>query len=489
MFRQTVRDTALTTDIANAYFQEIITGGEYYSDYSFVSTLRALIAPRMEQGEKLHLSFHTTSYDADAATSNSRSQFIKRHLCRYFGTGDTGRIYIHSMSGADDDNQVCMQTVQSYFSRVFPGWQRLPRVTDLFRTQFNTLCFINPEIKSVIVFVDNLNTSKLHYLQCAILGFFPWYFNPERGITQDEMNLINSLRGKDVDVYQECIRKLAEQYDFRTSRIRQLLSNFETRLECMQRDTKRREIESLEQNIQSLLRNIDDKMRLKNQYLTTLLGLETKIASQNGESEIMDYFICNKKLDLQYVDDSDIEFVARDYISYFDEDVARKVIDNRRSYVYNKSSYADYFSPEDMKKLMYAIFIDQTIKIRVCAAYRFELGVSVHAIQHYNFNKEYDGYMPNPHIQRYSCMGNYSSRINNAMQQNDYITAFEQSIASAKSINFSDSIVMESFMSDIYGVNFTEAQREKSRWFELPNGIMANTKEAIDWVLSQESNQ
>ena len=473
MFRQSINSTALTSDAANSYFEHII-GDSFHGDVTFLSTLRALIAPRMSDNESLLLRFTYPSYSKETVEAN-RPKDVVAAICSGLDFYANGQVYICGMSSQkQEDNIACLDVLKSNFARLHTGWTRLSRVTDLFRTQFYTLCFANPELKSVIVFVEGLSISKMHYLQCAILGFFPWYFNPEQGVSQEEMNLINSLRGKDPGVYSECIAKLAEKYDFRSARIKQMLAGFETRFERAECEQVRSNIVGYINQIHRLQREISAYLERKNESEIRLLGLETKIAEGGEGSEIMDYFIHNHKLDLTYADDRDIEFIVRDYIVYFDEDTAKRVIDNQHSYVYGQESN---YSDEKIKKLMYAIFIDQVIKIKVCAAYKFRLNSDVEALQDFDFGLEYTGYLPNPHIQGYGCMGNYYRAISEAVQRNDYITALEQSIASAKSLNFTDSTVMSRFMRELL--------RGNDKWLELPDGSVVSTASAVNWILEQ----
>jgi hypothetical protein len=92
---------------------------------------------------------------------------------------------------------------------------------------------------------------------------------------------------------------------------------------------------------------------------------------------------------------------------------------------------------------------------------------------------------PNPHIDGYSCLGNYRQSINELLSRHDYIGAIEQCAASCKSINFNDSTVMCELMRRIYGV----ADRQgaiNTRCFELPDGSVVTPEEAISWIKSQE---
>ena len=52
MFKTTISQTPFTSDVANGYFQNI-TGDSYMSDWSFLATLRALLAPRMGAEDRI----------------------------------------------------------------------------------------------------------------------------------------------------------------------------------------------------------------------------------------------------------------------------------------------------------------------------------------------------------------------------------------------------------------------------------------------------
>lgn len=119
---------------------------------------------------------------------------------------------------------MCLSAIESNFTTEYSGYHRLEKVQMFYRKSFAVDCYINPELKSVIVFVDGMDNKKMHYLQVSILAMLPWYFDPEKGMTEDEMALVYSLRETSPEKYNECLVKMAEQYDFKTARIRQLLA-------------------------------------------------------------------------------------------------------------------------------------------------------------------------------------------------------------------------------------------------------------------------
>lgn len=53
MFKTSISSTPFTTEAANSYFANI-TGGAFGNDCSFLATLRALVAPRIKEGESVN---------------------------------------------------------------------------------------------------------------------------------------------------------------------------------------------------------------------------------------------------------------------------------------------------------------------------------------------------------------------------------------------------------------------------------------------------
>ncbi len=90
--------------------------------------------------------------------------------------------------------------------------------------------------------------------------------------------------------------------------------------------------------------------------------------------------------------------------------------------------------------------------------------------------------MPNTHIDRYACLGNYNTEINRMLQNGNYIGAIEQCVASCKSLNWADITVMRTFMETMWGNSVYS-----NRCIELPDGRVVNPADAIHWLEEQDS--
>lgn len=484
MFKKSIASTPLTTGTANDYFQNIC-GQKFGQDNSFLATLRALVAPRIKDEEAINLRFTSSNYDATSISSVPADRAVMA-VCSEDIYDSNGNMVIHSFTSSQENNLANMRLIESKFLSCYPGYYRLEKVKDFYRKSFAVDCYINAERKNVVVFVDSLDTKKLHYLQVSILAFLPWYFNPADGVSELEMELLYSLRETSSDKYENCLMRIAERYDFRTARVRKLLRGFETRYERLECDKARNEIQRCDMEIDQLNNRIGTMLGKRSDICIKLLGLERKIAEGGEDSEIMEYFLCNNKLYLEDVTDNDMYFCVKDYLEYFDPEMAERSINNSRSYVYPYGTDSHRgITADDMKKLMTEIFVSDMprLRIRFCAAYRFDLNGSVGAMRGHEFPMEYGDCMPNTHINSYSCMGNYQTTINNLLKNRNYIGALEQCIASCKSLNFGDSTVMREFMGTLWGDNSAN-----NRCIELPDGRVVKPIDAIRWLKQQDDN-
>lgn len=482
MFRDRITETPFTSRGADTYFREKVSGmKEFQSDVTFISTLRALLKDRIGDS-KLNLGMSTCTY-GKSQVDGVEPRKLMRAIYRPEDLMDNSLIIVN-LANTSDGVDAIFKFICDKFTSINQNFTRINKATEFYQANFQVACFVNTDSKQSVVFVSNITYQKLHYLQCGILVFLPWFFKKEDGVTRDEMALIESLRMKTPDKYLECLRKMASGIDFRSSIIKEGLAGFEIRADKVRAQALQNDILNKDEEIRNLMARISDVIRSKEEKQTMLLGVETKIAEYNDEdSEIMDYFLRNKKLFFVESRNSTLTFIAKDYVMFFDEDMARSYISNDRSYVYTSRESDDPISKQDMKKLMTAIFIDQTLKMKMCAAYRFDLNGDVEGLRDFPYDGDFMDSTPNPHTDRYSCMGNYSRNVIEYLLRHDYIGALEQCVASCKSLNFGDSTVMCEFMRRLYK---SSSANRNMRCIELPDGTVVDPVGAVRYLRSKE---
>lgn len=483
MFRQSVNLTAFTTDGANSFFGDRLTGDTFGSDNTLVATLRALAYPRFaSEKDKIFVRIGSKiCNNAELAKSPAQDE-LKRIMDPYNLNTVADQFTVFGFRGSSREHTAAyMRLVESEFETCFKGYERIEKITAFYKKSFDVICYVNKARRNTVIFVDGIDVRKLHYLQCSVLVAIPWYFDPTKGLTDNEKALIQSFREQSPDKYQECMSKLAEQYDFRSAQIRALLGGIESRFIKRERDDLTKDIDNIDKDISRLAEKIGLKYKDRENLCIRLMGIEEAInRGDSPESELAEYFVCNKHLVLDQVDGEVIYFKAIADLTQFDPELAERVINNKRSLVYMRDGHPRNASYEDLHLLMSAIFLENKLTIRFCGAYYVDLGnrhCNGHSGQNYD-DPAFVNCMPNPHIDGYSCMGSNERYVNEMIAHHNYVGAIDQCIASCSNLNFGDSPVMNRFMSRV-----TDAiANGGKKCIRLPDGSYVDFKEALAYL-------
>jgi len=322
--------------------------------------------------------------------------------------------------------------------------------------------------ENTIIFTDTLELKQFHALQMMIPKYLPSLFN-NNPLTEIEIALLKSTGNKSAVEYEALIEEFAKDLDIRSEIVRSKLTGFETVFERIKADELRNEINTHQDEYDyhlSLMREAANKMQA---CKYTLAGIDSAINDKSGDSELMEYFMCNKNLAIIKVVGTAITFVAHGYADIYDIDAFEQYAGNHNGYMYN--SIHLNITKAQMEMLYRSIFSDSRYKLRICAAYTADMRVGLKAIQNYTFPSESKTYFPNPHIQHFGCIGTYAGRFQEYMHKRDYVGAVDQAVVSARNLNFYDSSVMGRFASDF--------SHTSMKCIEKPDGTLLTPYEAI----------
>lgn len=477
MFKNLISSTPLTDEFASGFFGDKIWGDNFNGDVTMTATLRALVYPRMGNDDVI-LIVQKTLRQPCVSTANALSVAGLND-----GSYDKTLAIVNVCNPVQEEREKWFANFAESLVKQNEGWIRIEKVSKLFQQVFKVDCYVNEATKQSVVFADMVDARKYHYLQCGVFGYVPWYFDPSKGVSDLEMELLKSLREKTPDKYQSCIAAIAAQYNLDEMRLRKMLDGFESRYERRELQRANLSIESVISDINNYNDRIASKLREKRELEIRAAGLAKKIADGNENSDILELFLSNKHLLLRSVNDSNMTFVVMEDLAFFEEEAAQMLMNNESSYLYHPDTDGSRYIPkEDMKRFAQAVFIDQRLKIRMCAAYSFDMEGSVRAIGDYDYPPECSGYIPNPHIHHYHCLGSYSRYINDLLSKRDYTGAICQCIASCKSLNLNESPTMIKFMRTLYGVG---GSGNGKKFVALPDGSVVSVKEACEWLKNE----
>ena len=463
MFRERIDQTPFTTEEAGYAFTHITSDNLYAGDVSFLATARALLGHRMKEGETLRINQRSLDIkSSEFAVMGDRGVF---DATVGYLRGEENRLEILELTNSETRG-ACFAAIRKEVAAGDAGngeWESVDRVEALFRKSFPVNCYINRAARTAILIVDRLSLRKWHSIQVVLFRCLPWFFPENNPITE---NLA-------------ALRRKVESYDFERARIRRLLNGFETTYERQRIESCKREIQRKRDQIQSYSDAISQLMAEMRQQNISLMGSMSAIEQRGDQSELMEYFLADRNLAVESVNNGVLKFFTKGYLENYDPDEAESCINNHSSFVSSEPGNA-VINAEDARRLMTAVFVDGVIKLRVCAAYTFEIdnNISVTAQSSKRYPAEYSTYLPNPHIQGYSCMGNYRQIINDLLIAGDYVGAVSQCEASCRSLNWGDWTVMCNFMTSVY--------TSDRQFYELPDGRCVNQIDAVKWLKEQE---
>ena len=476
MFSRKIIDNNFCSAIGDAMFPQI-TAREYAGgDRSLVTVLRALLGNRTD--EKVDAWFEVQDRAEPIAP-------VRNSL-----------VFIELPDDPDSDALFALDQLREKTDELMPGFKPIQAQAKFIKEQVDkeSLFLRNEEIQQTVVWFCGLNIRYLHLLESFIPALLPWYFrekpvvDPKNGTIEDQeaVDLLMACSNPNASKFETAVGALYSRYDFREAIIKAKLQGFENRFHEAELQNVRRTIEQIRSSMEDLRRRISDYYIELDSKTTTEAGLIEKIKRQEeGGSEVMDLFLTYKNVHLVSVEDTNITFVVDTMINNFDPEVFERTIENENAFWFRTESgrhYSRAWSDEQIKKFLKAVFEDEILKIKVCAAYSLDFARGrFRGISGFNFGPEVADHMPNQHIQQYSCLGSgHEQQLYEAMERRDYTGAINVCIASCGNMSMQEVPTGEHHMKYLLGDH-------PGRCVILPDGRNVTPIDAMKWLEAQES--
>lgn len=496
MFTKAINGLTLTSATADQLFPGIVASGRAAQiwDTSFLATLRAVMHKRLPSGESIRLCCSKSSYLRQSYRGVDEAACLRAILQQriILGSGDRGILHVHNVCGGDDGNDATFEIIDSHAMTLLPGhFTALPDVAGFIEQSVHTTArvFISEERKSVLICVEDLDLKAWHLLQSLLPRYFPWYMQG-CPLNDEETALLKSLTRRYAPEYIRRIEEFAGRMDFRTAEIRAKIGNFEKQLEQRKLESIRSDIRNYSDQMEQMRKRLADYCIALHAARERETGLLSKINGMGESGELLDYVLCNKGIDIVDANDGTIEFVINTVISNFDPDLAERAL-NRfgESFFYRHYRYGTTYENQEMtdeciQRLMRAIFLDEVMQLRVCAAYRMDCTRgSITALRDYDFSeKALADHTPNQHIQHYACLGDNESPIWEALSRKDYVGAMMLCGSSAANINLTEANTGTFFMEKI-------CANDVGAIIQMPDGSTATPLDAVKWLEQQDAQK
>ena len=144
-----------------------------------------------------------------------------------------------------------------------------------------------------------------------------------------------------------------------------------------------------------------------------------------------------------------ITFRVYEPLKYWDVEAAEMIEDRAGWSQYNgriRSREDSTLSYSDLDKLMHAIFIDEVLEVRLCAAFMYTGDIIVP--HHEEFDD--DDAIAHPGLNKFEDMGSRIFDIWHLMESKEYIEAVNVCRGACSSINMLDYVIIEEFVAALY---------------------------------------
>lgn len=471
MFSNTIRELSLSGAIADSACPGI-TASSFNGDVTFVATLRAIMYPR-------GISVSVSEFDI----STDDSERLKERLAD-IAAGMTGENQICVLNHSVDSDTITGFIQSNGLFRGFVIDEFLSKKMSYFATgeegakAVNYL--VNEEEKRILILVHNMTVRVWHNIQSVITTAMSWM---KFDLDNEEKAMLVALvhpdkRGGD---YIDAVEKLATRCNLQDAAKRYYLDGFENRAVEEEKNRYRHKLESLMEEIRNISNRLADTYAEKARADAVYAGL----LNSGGESrhELMDYFLANRKLHIKDVQDSTCRYFVAGFLDNWDPDNFESVYENRDSCIYDafESSGKQYVKTEDdFRELLKSIFIDETVKVKMCSSWRMSLGGSFSPESHADFPAQLRDYLPNPHLQHHGCMGTFQRELERAANDRNYIYGVDITSYENGNVNWLDSIVAPEFINDLLN------GREK-KYFVLPDGSSVDLRGVMEYLNNEKA--
>lgn len=440
MFENIPRSTAFLSADADAFFENRIDGLSWCHDTVFMSTLRALMSRKMDHDPHIRV-----TYANRMGLNTSSGTAMYNAAVSMIDLKARNTLYIVALNANMETSYEFLKAISERIDAAFMEVKKVGQYYDHTK-KIAARYYVNLAAQTGVLFLDKITKPRLQCLASQIPTFLPWYFPDRESVTDQEMEMLKALSEPTYDHWLSVVEEIASRCDYRREYVRKVLQGFEVSGDKQTIELKEAAIGENLARIENARHQITEWYSKIREMSDLIAGIRKRMEEYGGgESPLMQFFINSKNLDIKSVSGRTLVYTVKSTVQIYDEFAAETYIGNINSNVYMVPAGRK----TDLQRILRAVFVDKTLKLRMCGAFQLTIGGILEAKKNHPFGPEYDTYLPNPHLQHYACTGGYDDMLDKLMQKNSFAAAVSQSILAAQTVNWSDHTVMRSFGPDL----------------------------------------
>lgn len=475
-------DLYFDSPVADQIFPNI-RADAFREDTTFRVNMRVLLHNRLPEGSEISMVYVGSGYSVTDLESMGTP---KGFLDRVMSETDADLIELHNLTSYASDAR---EKALEYFDKlpeVNPDYKEAAALRNWFSDKHMTArVYINKAKRKTLLVMCNMNLQAFHLVSSIMPTYLPWYFSEKPQTMEEVMLLVACGSGENPEDYRQRLAEFAQRFDFRSKAIDILLGGFEKRSWETRIQTINAQVDQRYGQAERLMEEYSVLMHRIEELNIELMGMRCAAENAGGQdTELMQFFKANPNLHVVSADGNELNIIVRGYISIYDPEMHAALIKNSQSHYFRTYSVGipALVPSENRKKFLDAVFgPDATLKIRTCAFYNLCLDGHGYTQAHYEYPREFNDCIPNPHIHRHSCLGDHQRFINQCLQNGDLVGAVVQCQSSVASVNLMEEVTVRPFLEALFKSN-------GSKIIELPSGANVTVEQAWEWLQAQEAH-
>ena len=451
-------------------------------DRSMTAVARALFARRLPEGESFNIKIQNLP-------SENTAEDLETYLSQAVSNATDGSVHsvddlqnmviiVQNRDGSDEAVEAVKKAAEERFVPNHPGWEIHAKAEAFLNKEMKTRVLIQKEHKAALVITGRLTMPYWHLIGSMLPTYVPALFENEV-VNDKEKAVLKSLALHGSNTFVTAMAALEDQYDIRGKRIAAMVGGFELRERDNQVSLVDNEIDQIRGRMDDLMRRYNECIQQMDNANVRRAGLKYLRDNTDNGDNLVEFFQSNKCLDVVEVYGSRISFIVRTYYENFDPDDYEHFRTNETWLSELTPRNGVFSSAENCRKVMDAMFIDNKIRLKMCAIFHLDIRGSVSTTTGYSYPPNCANHIPNYHLDHHHCFGNYERVITDYLRNADTLGAINACIASAKAINIAES-----------GATFNPMMKQvfqsTKACFELPDGTCVTPAAALEWLNAQE---
>ena len=373
-----------------------------------------------------------------------------------------------------------------------PEGERQTQIEEFMDRKYAALCtqskiYVDSEHNNVIVVVNSTEAAMIitdfmrGYVH-LLLSFLPVLYSnlfAVNKLSQNEYRFFKSLSETSSFDFEAAFLSLYLNSEIYQNTLRARLHGFEKNI----LKSKLGAAEVQISNYRNLIRDVLDQYKKyehdKMNAVYAYEGLKRTVDTCGDSSEFEQYLLSNPNLfEIRMNDNFNLSFTIRTHLDSYDVDGWPLVADNIIRGIPTSKK-------DDLRLVLDHVFSNKPdLKIRMCAAWCIDFDTNCASTRmHYAYEHDgeiYKTYVPNPHMDYFSCLGQNGPDIIACLSTGNMIDAIEYCIAATKAVNIHEAgPTFIPFISNIVSSN--------KKCFEAKDGTLLTWKEAAN-MLKEEQN-